>query len=342
MKEKNETNLVGEYYTTYKKAQTYMQLYSNFNHVENECLIEINDLLLAAQENNQPVSEVIGHNFRKFISNIYLAYYPFSFTKYIYFRHVLAMFISLFVTMVFNNIPILKINQEVFTYLNIYGIVIVVQVIEDLVKWLIKWIANKSNRLFHVFTNKKIKYVSVLWFILFMILSNFEFINIPVSDAVFVIASFVSLLPGIVYIILNSKDEIEKKQSKSFRQAFVESIEKKYTKKNRKLAKKNKVLYSDASLAKHLRVIYRIYEVINPIILIGYVILFVFIIHMQIEDSFSIGGILVGLFILLVMVLLTSYYHSRKAVYEYIKELEKRNLDLFKEGVITFEDIIDG
>ncbi len=108
MKEHNKTYLVGEYFTTYKRAEIYMQLYSNFHNVENECLIEINDLLLTAQENNQPVSEVIGDNFRKFISNIYLAYYPFSFTKYIYFIHILAMLVSLFVILIFNNLPILK------------------------------------------------------------------------------------------------------------------------------------------------------------------------------------------------------------------------------------------
>ncbi len=215
--------------------------------------------------------------------------------------------------------------------------------IDGLVKWIVKWMANKSNQLFHIFTNKKTKYaIQILWYLLFLIFINFVFIKIPVSDTVYVIAFFVSLLPGIVYYILNSKGEIIKKQSKSFRQAFVESIERKYKKKNKKLDKRNKVPYSDASMAKHLRLIYRIYHMLNPIILIGYVILFVFIIKIQIEDSFSIGGVLIGLFILLVMVLMTSYYHSRNTIYEYISELEKRNLDLFQEGVITFDKNIDG
>lgn len=339
MKGKNKTNLIGEYFTTYKKAQTYMELYSEINNAENECLIELNDLLLAAQENNQPVSEVIGDDFRKFISNIYRAYYPFSFTKHIYYRHVLAMFVAIFVTLIFENIPILNMNQEVFTYLNIYFIFIVVQIIHDLVKWVVKWVANKSKRLFHIFTHKKMNYVfQILWFMMFMILSNFQFIKFEVSGAVFIIAFFVSLLPGIVYYILNSKDEFEEKQTKSFKQAFIESIEKKYTKKNRKREKKNKVPYSDRTLAKHLRMVYRVYELINPIVLIGYVILFVFIIKIQIEDSFSIGGVFLDLFILLVMILLTSYYHSRNTIYEYIKALEKRNLDLFKEGVIVFDE----
>lgn len=335
----DETRLKGEYLTAYNKTEKYIQFYSNFNKIDNVCLIEINDLLLIAQENNQPVTDVLGSDLKEFVSNIYDAYYPFSFTKYIYFRHTFGMFVAIFVIIIFDLLNKFDLHTLELSYLNLYVSTWIVRIIADLAKVLTKLVTKRSDNLLNLFTSKRTIFIFqfIFYFIYFILITNIS-MKISISPLLFVLTFLISVVPGIVYLILNNKKDSYSNESKSFNQSFIESIEKKYEKKNEKLVIKNEMTYSDKSLAKHLKFIYRIYDLVTPVVLLMYIALFVFIIQLQLETSFSPGGIITSIFILLIIYLFTTYYHSKKIIYAYIRQLEKRDLPIFEKG-ITYDNI---
>ncbi len=329
MDDKKKSYLDGEYLEAYNKAERYVKLYSNYRETinGNDCLIEIQDVLLIAQQDEKPINEVIGDDFNKFIRNVYRAYYPFSLVNYVYTTHTFSLFIALVMVLIFSVIK--SPNEDAFTYSNVYFVSVMSTLFGDLIKWIVVKLANKVDFIFNFITKRLVTtMLNNFSMLLFIILVPNVFVTFAIETLVVVLIFILTSTIGIVYTIRMNNAHHDKVGIGTFKEALFKNMDNKYEKKNRKLVEKNKNPLTHLGWAELLEKHYKIYDVVTSLVIILYLGLTSYVIYLQVEDGFSVGGVFLLIFLVLITVFLMSYYTSKKTINEYIKS--KREFDAKK------------
>lgn len=317
---KHSDDLTGEYLNVYIQSERYVKLHINYKETinGNDCLIEIKDLLMIAQDSQTPTEEVVGNDINLFVRNVYKAYYPFSVVNYVYSIHMLSLLIALAIAFVFSFIE--PDNLE-YAYSNVYVISVISFLLADLIKRGFIYIADHVDSVFGFITKRVISgLLNSLNIIIFVILTDFTIIDLEVRTLTVLLILLFSAIPGIVYLVKTENIHFKKDNQKTFKETLFKTLDKQFDKKNKKLKSKGMMPLTNNAWSMVLKKRYAWYDVLTGLVLVLYLGLISGIIFIQVEDGFTFGGIAALIILSLVILFLGSYYHSKKYVKIYIKE----------------------
>ena len=340
--------LKGEYLETFHIAEAYLALKNGYIKDVDPAIAEVKDLLLQAQEDNEPVPSVFGDDLIRFLRNLEMAFTATPMYRRLYGVHTGALIMSLGLRWLFRTQP---------PILDLYAFFFILFAGDEAINRSLKWYLGRQIQRVDSLNIRRMKRYSMLLkivslFVMSGLLTS-DVVTLPwaVSTTEMLWLLGVTLIPIIVISIVHIirtpkhekgrlKDSLSSEIQPSSREMVIQTLEKKFLKENVKREKKQLPPLSDHDLVKKLSREKKILNIIHPVFILGYLGFIGFLITMQVRGSFSWEVTLLIVFLIVIgSVFFGLGISSQKDVSVFIYYLDKRNQQTFTTGAVPLDKL---
>lgn len=248
-----KVKLTGEYLNQFKKIEQFIECSDGFDNRKYECLEEILDLLLTAQEDGKASEEVVGNDIKTFCNNILLGVSNHSIVYHLSVRLMLIAFTALAIGVfikLLNNIwkdPGFHVVGNQINIISTYGIASATCIFDFLIdcyfrKRIVKKGVNK-----YIKHRSKIRLILVLVSsVLFGFVEEFTFGKVYTTLPRMLLIAIITLFAAGVIEFIEKRGSFDNSDASTFnkfkkKELLITALHRKYEKKKDKNIRKNRV-----------------------------------------------------------------------------------------------------